>query len=76
MPIQFPVTMRTAPSFSSAAANTFYAGSTPSAITYYTHWSYNSIAVIFTVSSATPGYSYFVQDLGSGASYLFFSAEL
>ena len=76
MPIQFPVTMRTAPSFSSAAANTFYAGSTPSAITYYTHWSYNSITVIFTVSSATPGYSYFVQDLGSGASYLFFSAEL
>jgi hypothetical protein len=76
MPIQFPVTMRTTPSVTTSAGTTFscYA-SVGSTTSIYSHLSANSCVVQINTTGAAAGV-YYVQDSGSGNSYIFISAEL
>ena len=76
MPIQFPVTMRTTPSVTTSAGTTFacYA-STGTTTSVYSHLSANSCVVQINTTGAAAG-TYFVQDGGSGNSYIFCNAEL
>jgi hypothetical protein len=77
MPIQFPVTMRTTPSVTTSAGTTFisYASTGTGTPSVYSHLSANSCVVIFNTTGPAAGV-YYVQDAGSGNSYIFISAEL
>ena len=76
MPIQFPVTMRTAPSVTTSAGSTFacYASTPTGTPSVYSHLSANSCTILINTVSTPP--VYFVQDNGSGNSYIFCNAEL
>ena len=77
MPIQFPVPMRTTPSVTTSAGTTFisYASTGTGTPSVYSHLSPNSCVVIINTTGAAAGV-YYVQDAGSGNSYIFISAEL
>ena len=77
MPIQFPVPMRTTPSVTTSAGTTFisYASTGTGTPSVYSHLSPNSCVVLINTTGAAAGV-YYVQDAGSGNSYIFISAEL